>query len=262
MKTPASIALVAFLTVGFGHAENWIPLVNGKDLDGWTPKFAEMPLGENHLKIFRVEDGMLKVSYADSVKFDGRFGHLFYKTPFSHYRIRAEFRFTGEQLDGGPEWAFRNNGFMLHSQPPQTMTLEQNFPNSIEMQFWGNDPEKNAKFSGRPMGNLFTPGTKVTLDGKESEGGATTSTSPQFSGLDWVTVEAEVYGGEEIIHYVNGKEVLRYQNPKLDDGTPLTSGFIAIQAETHNTEFRKIELLPLPGNSSAPTNKPQPNEKK
>ncbi len=248
MKTPQSIVVIACLAVGVAQAEDWIPLFNGKNLDGWTPKFAEMKVGENHNNIFRVEDGMLKVSYVDTEKFDGRFGHLFYKTPFSHYRIRAEFRFTGDQLAGGPEWAFRNNGFMLHSQSPETMTLDQNFPNSIEMQFWGNDPKKGEKFSARPMGNLFTPGTKVTLAGKESEGGGDTSSSPQFSGLDWVTVEAEVHGGDEIIHYVNGKEVLRYQKMQLDDGTPLTSGYIAIQAETHPTEFRKIELLPLPGN--------------
>lgn len=252
MKTIPSLAIIAGLAAGAAHADNWIPLFNGKDLDGWTMKFADMPVGENHNNIFRVEDGLLKVSYADSEKFDGRFGHLFYKTPYSHYRVRGEFRFTGDQLPGGPEWAFRNNGFMLHSQPPETMSLEQKFPNSIEMQFLGNDAEKDGKFSGRNMGNLFTPGTKVTLNGKDSEGGGGTSTSPHFSGLDWVTVEAEVRGGEEIIHRVNGEEVLRYQNTRLDDGTPLTSGYIAIQAETHNTEFRKVELLPLPGNQSVP----------
>jgi hypothetical protein len=252
MQKTTPIALIACLAAATAHAEDWIALFNGKDLRDWTPKFADMPAGENHNKIFRVEDGMLKVSYADSEKFDGRFGHLFYKTPFSHYRIRAEFRFTGDQLAGGPDWAFRNNGFMLHSQAPETMTLDQKFPNSSEMQFWGNDTEKGGEFSGRPMGNVFTPGTKVTLNGKESEGGGTTSSSPQFSGLDWVTVEAEVHGGEEIIHLVNGKEVLRYQNTQLDDGTPLTSGYISIQAETHSTEFRKIEIMPLPGNQSVP----------
>jgi len=255
MKTISSIAIIACLAGGTVHSEDWIPLFNGKDLTGWTPKFADMKPGENHNNIFRVEDGMLKVSYADAGKFDGRFGHLFYKTPYSHYRIRGEVRFTGDQAAGGPDWAFRNNGFMLHCQAPETMTLDQKFPNSLEMQFWGNDAEKGPKYSGRPMGNLFTPGTKVTLDGKESEGGGNTSTSPQFSGLEWVAVEAEVRGGGEIIHYVNGKEVLRYQNMKLDDGTPLTSGYIAIQAESHNTEFRKIELLPLPGNQSVPNGK-------
>ncbi len=252
MKTTTSIMLIACLAAGTALAENWIPLFNGKDLDGWTPKFAGSKLGENHHNIFRVEDGMLKVSYADCPKFDGRFGHLFHKTPYSHYRIRAEFRFTGEQAASGPDWAFRNNGFMMHCQAPETMKLEQNFPNSIEMQFWGNDPTKGDKFSGRPMGNVFTPGTKISINGKDSEGGGNTSSSPQFSGLDWVTVEAEVRGGDEVTHFVNGKEVLRYQNTKLDNGTPITSGHIAIQAETHNTEFRKIEIMPLPGNQSAP----------
>jgi hypothetical protein len=254
MKTTSFIRLVlaACMSLGSTRAQQWIPLFNGKNLDGWTPKFAEMPLGENHNNIFRVEGGLLKVSYADSAKFDGRFGHLFYKTPYSHYRIRGEVRFTGEQAAGGPEWAFRNNGFMLHCQAPETMALKQPFPNSIEMQFLGNAPEKGPGFSNRPMGNLFTPGTKVTLKGKESEGGGDTSSSEPFSGLEWVSVEAEVRGGDEIIHYVNGKEVLRYQNMKLDDGTPLASGYIAIQAETHNTEFRKIELLPLPGNQCVP----------
>ena len=246
------ILFLACCGLASARAEEWIQLFNGKDLNGWTPKFTDLQVGENYHRIFRVEDGLLKVSCADCPKFDGRFGHLFWKTPYSHYRIRAEFRFTGDQLPGGPEWAFRNNGFMLLSQPAETMALGQKFPNSIEMQFWGNAPEKNKKFSGRPMGNLFTPGTKITLAGRDSEGGGTTSSGPQLSGLDWVTVEAEVHGGDEIIHRVNGQEVLRYQNPRLDDGTPITSGYVAIQAETHPTEFRKIELLPLPGNRSVP----------
>jgi len=261
MKIP-SIALIACLAAGAVHAENWIPLFNGKDLDGWTPKFADMPLGENHNHIFRVEDGMLKVSYADSEKFDGRFGHLFYKTPFSHYRIRAEFRFTGEQLAGGPDWAFRNNGLMLHSQAPETMAIEQKFPNSIEVQMSGADSAKNPKTANRPMGCLFTPGTKVMRDGKEYKGGDKSASGDPMSGLEWVTIEAEVRGGEEIIHFVNGNEVLRYQNTMLQDGTPLSSGYIAIQAETHNTEFRKIELLPLPGNKSEPAAKAPEEAKK
>jgi hypothetical protein len=252
MKTTTSIILSACLAAGSALADNWIPVFNGKDLDGWTPKFAGFNTGKNHHNSFHVEDGMLKVSYADCPKFDGSSGHLFYKTPYSHYRIRAEFRFTGEQAEGGPEWVFRNNGFMLHCQAPETMKLEQNFPNSIEMQFWGNDPDKNKKFSGRPMGNVFTPGTRISIDGKDSEGGGETSSSPQFSGLEWVTVEAEIHGGEEIIHRANGQEVLRYQNTRLDDGTPLSSGYISIQAETHPTEFRKIEMMPLPGNQSVP----------
>ncbi len=252
MKTTTTIRtiLIACLSLGSVYAQEWIPLFNGKDIKDWTPKFADNPAGKNFKNVFRVEDGLLKVSYSDMEKFDGSFGHLFYKTPYSHYRIRAEFRFTGDQLSGGPGWAYRNNGLMLHSQAPETIPIGQKFPHSIEAQFWGNNPKKGEKFSNRHMGNLFTPGTKVLIDGKDVEN--TDSSSPLFTGLDWTTIEVEVRGGEEIIHFVNGKEVLRYQAPQLDDGTPLTSGYIAIQAETHPTEFRKIELLPLPGNQSKP----------
>jgi len=251
MKHHLTLLLAAAL-VAPTLADEWIPIFNGKDINDWTPKFAEMRVGENHLNIFRVEDGLLKVSYADAEKFDGRFGHLFYKTPFSHYRIRAEFRFNGDQIAGGPEWAFRNNGLMLHSQAPETMSLEQKFPNSIEMQLSGADAGKNPETADRPMGCLFTPGTKVMRDGQEYKGGSRSASGEPMPALDWVTVEVEVRGDEEVIHYVNGKEVLRYQKTMLQDGTPLTSGYIAIQAETHPTEFRKIEVLPLPGNQSVP----------
>ncbi len=90
------------------------------------------------------------------------------------------------------------------------------------------------------------------FNGKEFKGGENSASGDPMSGLEWVTIEAEVRGGEEITHLVNGKEVLRYQHTMLQDGTPQTSGYIAIQAETHPTEFRKIELLPLPGNQSVP----------
>ena len=39
----------------------WHSLFNGKDLSGWTPKFAKHPLGENFQDTFRVEDGVIKV---------------------------------------------------------------------------------------------------------------------------------------------------------------------------------------------------------
>lgn len=250
MRIQCFLSILLFFA--FTHplfADKWISLFNGEDIKDWTAKFTNQPVGKNPGRVFRVEDGKLKVSYDDTAEFNG-FGHLFYKTPFSHYRIRAELRFTGEQLRGGPGWAYRNNGLMLHCQPPETMALGQNFPTSIEVQVWGNKPSMGEKFGNRHMGNLYTPGTKVLIKGDEVEN--TDSSSPLYSGLNWVTVEAEVRGSEEIIHYVNGEEVLRYQSPQLDNGKPLGSGYIAIQAESHPTEFRKIEILPLAGNQSVP----------
>lgn len=223
--------------------DGWIPLFNGENLDGWTPKFAGYPVGENLNRVFRVEDGLLKVSYDDTEKFNGEFGHLFYKTPYSHYRIRAVFRFTGEQIKGGPDWAYRNNGLMLHCEDPQTMDINKKFPASIEVQFKGNNPEKGPKNTGKTMAALFTPGTIASIHGEEVNTAQTSS--PVFEGTDWCTVEVEVHGQNEMIHYVNGEEVLRTTNFKREDGTPLGSGYIAIQAETHPTEFKSIEIQPI-----------------
>ncbi len=144
----AAAALVALLGSA-PQEEKWIPLFNGKDLEGWTPKIAGFDLGENHLDTFRVENGAIKVSYDKYAKFDNKFGHLFYKESFSHYRLRIEYRFTGEQCPGGPGWALRNSGVMIHGQPAETMGKAQSFPVSIEVQFLGGNGKDE-----RSTGNL------------------------------------------------------------------------------------------------------------
>ena len=83
----------------------WIQLFNGKDLTGWTPKFRGHDLGVNYKNTFRVKDGILQVAYDKYDKWGEFFGHLFYKDEFSHYILRAEYRFVGDQVEGGPKWA-------------------------------------------------------------------------------------------------------------------------------------------------------------
>ena len=232
--------------------ENWIQLFNGKDLTGWTPKFAGHELGENYNDTFRVENGVLKVCYDKYKTFGNKFGHLFYEKPFTNYRLRVEYRFVGKQVPGGPGWAFRNNGIMIHGQSPQSMGKNQKFPVSIEVQLLG------GKDTGkRPTGNLCTPGTNVVMEGKLVRRHCTSSKSKTYRGDVWVKLEVEVRGNT-IKHIVEGETVLVYSDPQLDEKDAdakrliaagakkmLTGGTISIQAESHPTEFRKIELLEL-----------------
>lgn len=230
----------------------WISLFNGKDLEGWKVKIRGFELGENHLKTFRVEDGVLRVVYDDYEKFDGKFGHIFYKDKFSHYRLRAEYRFVGKQTIGGPGWAFRNSGFMLHCQAPETMRKDQDFPVSIEVQLLGGDG-----VAKRSTANLCTPGTHVVMGGKLITQHCTDSRSQTYHGDQWVTAEVEVRGNGAIKHFVNGELVLEYEKPQLDEGDAdakalikggdkmVREGYIALQAESHPVEFRKIELMVL-----------------
>ena len=76
--------------------EKWIQLFNGKDLKDWKIKIRGYELNDNHNNTFRVENGFLKVSYDKYEKFDEKFGHIFYKDSFSHYRLRVEYRFVGD----------------------------------------------------------------------------------------------------------------------------------------------------------------------
>ena len=238
------------------NRQDWIQLFNGKSLDGWTPKFSKHDLGENFNDTFRVENGVLAVRYDKWSKFDGEFGHLFYKDPFSYYRLVAEYRFVGEQVPGGPGWARRNNGLMLHSPDPKTMVKDQDFPISIEVQLLG------GLSDGKPRTtmNLCTPGSNVVLNGKLHTAHCTNSTSRTYDGDQWVRVEVEVHGDEVVKHIVEGQTVLEYTKPQIGggnvapvdpavkvDGTPMTGGYISIQAETAPIEFRKIELLNLEG---------------
>ncbi len=232
--------------------EKWIQLFNGKDMKGWTPKFAGHELGENYNDTFRVEDGILKVSYDKYTKFDNKFGHLFYEKKFTNYRLRVEYRFVGKQVPGGPGWAFRNNGIMIHGQSAKSMAKNQNFPASIEVQLLGGKGTGN-----RTTGNLCTPGTHVVMDGKLITRHVINSKSKTYHGDQWVTLEIEARGNT-IKHILEGKTVLTYTDPQLDekDGSAkkliaagakkmLTGGTISLQAESHPTEFRKIELLEL-----------------
>ncbi len=232
--------------------EEWIPLFNGKNLDGWKIKFTGCELGQNYLDTVRVEDGVMKIDYEKYDNFDGRFGHIFYQTAFSDYRLRIEYRFVGEQCPGGPGWAFRNSGVMIHSQDPASMRKEQEFPVSIEVQFLGGDGTDE-----RHTANLCTPGTNVVYKDQLHKQHCTDSNSKTYHADQWVTVEVEVRNHELIRHIIDGKPVLEYTMPQLDPADAdakklmethellLDDGYIALQAESHPVEFRKVEILPL-----------------
>ena len=230
----------------------WVSIFNGKDLTGWTPKIRGFKLGENYANTFRVQDGLLQVRYDGYDKFDERFGHLFYDGVYSKYRLRIEYRFVGEQATGGPGWAIRNSGVMLHGQRPETMAIDQDFPCSIEAQFLGG----NGK-DPRTTLNLCTPGTNVQIDGKLFTPHCTNSKSKTYHGDQWVTAEFEVLGNEVIRHSIDGQVVLEYQKPQLDpkdanakplirDGMILLDrGTISLQSESHPIDFRKVEIMVL-----------------
>ena len=231
----------------------WQQLFNGKDLKDWQVKITGHELGENYGNTFRVQNNYLQVRYDQYQSFDEQYGHIFYKQPFSYYLLAMEYRFTGEQVKGGPGWALRNSGAMIHGQVPATMGKNQDFPISIEVQLLGGNGKED-----RHTANLCTPGTNVVIKDKLVTNHCINSDSKTFHGEQWVRVEVLVLGDSVIQHFVNGEPVLQYEKPQIgggnvihfnpdqkQDGKLLKGGYISLQSESHPVEFRKVELVNL-----------------
>ena len=250
--------------------EEWISLFNGRDLTGWDIKIAGYELNDNFNETFVVEDNMIRIKYDQYEEFNDAFGHMYYQSPYSYYRLKFEYRFTGEQLKGGATWNVRNSGIMLHSQSALSNEFGQGFPVSIELQLLGglNEGERNTA-------NVCTPGTAVEMGDTVNYDHCINSSSKTYHGDQWVHVEAIVMGGEYMTFIVEGDTVLTFQKPQVGGGfissqyegqdwdmfgvirdkekwiskagTILTDGYIALQAESHPIDFRNIELLDLCG---------------
>ena len=250
--------------------EEWIALFNGEDLSDWTIKFANQDLDVNYRNTFRVEDRMIRIAYDAYNTFDDAYAHMYFKKPFSYYKLRFDYRFTGQQVKGGENWNVRNSGIMLHSQSAESNDYGQYFPVSIEIQLLG-----GLDTGERTTGNVCTPGTALVLNGKLDDRHCINSNSKTYHGDQWVNVEVIVMGGESIAHIIENDTVLKYQfpqigggftNPKLGEkdwtsrgvvqskdiwiaqsGKILTKGYISLQAESHPIDFKNIELLNLCG---------------
>ncbi|WP_245623966.1 3-keto-disaccharide hydrolase [Flavihumibacter petaseus] len=236
-------------------ANPWIELFNGKDIRDWIVKINHHPAGVNFGNTFRVEDGMIKVRYDQYGDFNDQFGHLYYKTPYSYYHLKVDYRITGEFLKSAPEYAIRNSGVMMHSQDPRTMKVDQDWPISVELQFLAGLDDG----APRPTGCMCSPGTDVVYEGKIDPRHCITSSAKTYKLNEWVHAEAIVLGDSMITHIINGDTVLRYYKPQIGggvvhnydpaikkDGQLLHSGFIALQSEGQPVDFRRVAIRELP----------------
>ncbi len=245
-----------------------MPIFNGKDLTDWDIKIAGQPLNDNYKNTFRVENGILRIAYDQYKTFDGKYGHMYYKQPFSYYKVRFTYRFQGNQTPGGDAWNVRNSGIMVHSQSAASLSIGQTFPVSLELQLLG-----GLGKGERHTGNLCTPGTQVHMNGKLKAEHCTDSDSKTYDGDQWVTAEAIVLGDSILHHIIEGDTVLTYERPEVGGGfvsslnswnsgnfskeaanywisrqnTRLGEGYIALQAESHPIDFRNVEVLNLKG---------------
>ncbi|MBC7889222.1 MAG: DUF1080 domain-containing protein [Ferruginibacter sp.] len=236
--------------------KGWQSLFNGRDIKDWIVKINHHEAGENYGNTFRVEDSVIKVRYDQYDTFNEQFGHLYFQQPFSYYHLIFEYRFTGIWRKDAPGYTLKNSGVMFHSQSPATMPREQNWPISVEFQLLAG----LGNGAPRPTGNMCSPGTDVVFEGKIDERHCINSSSKTYEGDQWVRGEIIVLGDSLITHIINGDTVLRYSKPQIgggvvdnydpaikQDGKMLKEGFIALQSEGQEIDFRNIKILNLEG---------------
>ena len=132
--------------------EDWIQLFNGRDLAGWTAKFAKHDLGVN------LNDTVPRREWAarGSATTSGRRSTTSSATSSTRSRSRP----TGlspstasstSSWPAGPGWAQRNNGLMLHAPDPKTMLKDQDFPISHRGAAAGRPRRRQAADDREPL---------------------------------------------------------------------------------------------------------------
>ncbi|MEJ7682018.1 MAG: DUF1080 domain-containing protein [Segetibacter sp.] len=230
--------------------KKWVSLFNGKNLDNWKPKIAGYKLGENFGNTFRVENGILSTRYDKYDSFNNRFGALYYDKKLTNYRLKVEYRFVGSLTPGAPSWGFRDGGIQYHCQSPATVGLNQPFPVCLEYNLHGGNGRDE-----RPTGEICTSGMFVEINGKRNESNCTPPTVKRtFHGDQWVTAEIDVRDGK-ITHFVNGEQIIEFENPRFDSTHPVAKdfiiggsdavkdGYISLQSNSHPMDFRRVEIM-------------------
>ena len=247
----ASLVLVSCASVSTGSEPRFHKIFDGKTLNGWEIKVTHHPLGANPHGMWTAKDGVMKINFDGFEQFKGEYAHVFYKKPLKNYILRLDYRFAGKQAPGGPGWATRNSGVMLFAQPPETMTLDQNYPISLENQLLGG-------LGKGPRTTLSVCMVEITVkvDGKpltahcNPNAGATSQT---FDGDQWVKLRVEVVNGV-VKSYVNDQLGNTFTEPTVDKPHPWLKSqdataqpsYFALQGESDQVEFRNIELAELP----------------
>jgi hypothetical protein len=281
MRVPKLLLVGVLLGVTTVHAQSgWTQLWNGKNLDGWTTwmqrpaptsdvpglkrdadgRYVE-PIGSNRdpLKVFTVVDN---VDGQPAIRISGEvFGELRTVRSFKDYHLKLQFKW------GEKKWPPRDRAetprdsgllYHVHAEPGAE---GRTWARSIELQIQEHD-----------VGDLYAVGAAIAVRSKARAGTKPTlydydpagewmffSQSHGASGRcvkqpdnekpngEWNTVEL-IALGDEAIHIVNGKVVMRLHTPIQINGdlpTRVTSGPIILQSEGAEIFYRDISIRPI-----------------
>jgi hypothetical protein len=238
--------------------QGWIPLFNGKNLDGWYSFL--MPGGKNNdpKGIFKVENGMIHIlGVSEAVQRGSPDGYLSTNREYSDVRIHLEYKWGTRRFAPNAEGK-RNSGLIYLMQGPDKV-----YPPAVECQIEESDVGDIWLIEGvSAMSWVVDIATSLYSDDNSFPGvlrmfgGPGTTVARILKSGDfedrsgWNTVEV-VLEGDRATHIVNGRIVNRaVQLRQPDPQAPhrmieLRKGRIALEAEGAEIWFRNIKIRPL-----------------
>ena len=203
----------------FLNAQQFKPLFNGKNLDGWYSFLKKGGKNNDSAGVFSVKNKMLLITGQE-------FGYIITEKSYSNFHLIVEFKW-GEKKYPPRENAVRDNGIVYY-----VGQMDKVWPRGIECQIQEGD-----------CGDFWMiDSTTIIVNDKRS---ASTKNTRIIKWKDnekptgeWNTIEVIAKDGK-CTHMVNGVVVI--------EGTDASvrSGRILIQSEGAETWFRRIDIKEL-----------------
>jgi len=181
-----------------------IMLFNGKDITNWY--FHLKDASVDPASVFTVQNGVIHIKGSP-------FGYMRTKEQYSDYQLHAEYRWAVEPT---------NSGVFLHVQLPDTI-----WPKCFECQLSAGNAGDFICMGGSDMNERTDKSARVIR--KKSD-------SSEKPGGEWNTLEIACKSNTIEVN-VNG--VLQNKGT----GVSLTKGYICLQSEGKDIEFRNVYLI-------------------
>ncbi len=241
----------------------WIPLFNGKDLDGFDTflgRYVEEQLNEDPGNNIVVHDGIIHI-YRDAPQgAEVPFGYFSTQKEYSHYHLRFEYKW-GEKKFAPRTEVVRDSGVIYHMVGPHVV-----WPRGVECQIQEHDTGDMYTVMGAritttvdpklldtepdPIFQFLSPEEGGVSKKRGSPSVARVIKSKTLEREGWNQVEIIVRGSESFVHIVNGVVNNRGTDIRQldEDGetwVPLKKGKILFQVEGAEVFYRNIEIKEL-----------------
>lgn len=250
---------------GFCQEEGFVPLLNGKDLTGWT---SARSTGEGDWGPYswNEQEQAIHVYAGEEPNSEQTTDCLNTDAQYSHFILKLEYKWAENRFKPRADWD-RDAGLLFHAHGDLTKV----WPHCLEMQIGespGDKPDAKGSKGRFHTGDLFVLGRhlktstpvgkdkKYAADGKRKTGGSIrTALGVEKPRGEWNEMALHVHGREKATFIFNGEVVLEtfdfQSTDKSGKKSALDEGHIGLQAEWAELMYRNIRIKDLSAEQSS-----------